>query len=1136
MEHTDSPLPWKYEIMRAQIKDTTIDGEEFKGFLSPTSSITLPPMARKQAKIPPNATSFAFMHPPEGLAKRFADAVDSEHTCVQTLHCNDKEEAMTSAVIMGGFAYFDKDFKCIRINALSRTQSKDTLFFSGPFEVAKSACVELYKTDRTQPQKIGIYREGGFVRIAWVHPKETFQFESVFYSKKKECVPHENNHGSFLFFRENGTAVGYAIDESRYTDPSGDVGVIAEIFGNCKDVGNIDDARLDDTTIDSIYKVRAWGNKIKYVMGKSIDTTTLTKELKDKRTLLHWACHADLGVNIISDLLSNMKEKDNLSYEDNFGWTPLHYACRFSPNDYNLIKLLLKECPGAAMKSDHSSRYPLHIACDSDASKDVIAELLAVDKSRFKVTLLSGTRTLGLLPIHFACFNGASDIIVRTLLDADKDGRSAVKTTLSGQLPLHLAIIKKLPASVVKLFLDGDLRLRRTHKHHRSDLSDTSQLNADVHQFFDEKLPLHLACWNNSSVEIIEMLLAKDECNATIHAKLHASLEDLPFSIESLNCSSEKCLTSRNSMYDPITGRGESGLGGVALHLAIKHGSSDVIGLLLQKNAENSVLSTTQLLHLQSGNETEEPITTLHRRDLRGRTPLHVACENNVDPQIIRLLLKLDASKKTTQMSDEQGFRPLHYACENEKARAETVNILCDTEEQYITQGSNENERSAYVRDNKRNRTPLYIAIKSRAPIEIIERLLQPENFFLRGFDDSALADLAEYVRKSKKLQNTINDRLLGRSYFFLILSDLYATWFALVFLVIGSRQLVDSALPPVLLIIASTVFVLREFLEMASFGTDYVLNARNFIDLSCIGFLCAIAAEMLQKNVIPVYVYSVAGFLLIVKSILYFRATFITFARFVGGFLVILKKLMPFIIVSLLLVLAFAYMFFVTENQNCDVILSCFIWTLGGVFEFEFSALKGEGALNIIIGTLFTFIILIVLLNVVIAIVSDAWYSTTSDLSTQLFWKYRLEMMTLLNGLADLDRKVKCLSIYKECIALPNGDFLWHASLGSNCRTFWTHKPYNIVIEKKQYDEPHEYFSTEVADQINMAKSLSADLYWFKKEKGESLTRAEKFCIIYRWLVSVVLYSFLVILGFIIFGITWPTKFRRAVLNLNSL
>jgi len=297
----------------------------------------------------------------------------------------------------------------------------------------------------------------------------------------------------------------------------------------------------------------------------------------------------------------------------------------------------------------------------------------------------------------------------------------------------------------------------------------------------------------------------------------------------------------------------------------------------------------------------------------------------------------------------------------------------------------------------------------------------------------------------------------------------------------------------------------------------------------------------LLQTNhdsVAQITVCSLGAFLLIIKTILFFRAMFLTFARFVGGFLVILKKLMPFLIVSLLLVIAFIYCFMVTRNPNCIVngtpdFPSCAIWTVGILFEFQFGV---EGS-NRIVGAFFTLIILIVLLNVVIAIVSDAWNThTASDLSTQLFWKYRLEMMTLLNGFADLDQKLECQRRLKGRMALPNGDFLWHASFGSNSRTFWTDPPYNLVTEKKKYDKPHEYFKAEVADQINMAKSLNADLYWSNREKGESLTGAEKFRIICVWLITVTLYYFLVILGFFLFGLPWPEKFRRALLNLNSL
>ena len=63
-----------------------------------------------------------------------------------------------------------------------------------------------------------------------------------------------------------------------------------------------------------------------------------------------------------------------------------------------------------------------------------------------KETLFEGTHKFWFLPIHFACYKGASHNIIKALLDADNDGYSDTKRTKCQKFPLHLVVIKKLPA------------------------------------------------------------------------------------------------------------------------------------------------------------------------------------------------------------------------------------------------------------------------------------------------------------------------------------------------------------------------------------------------------------------------------------------------------------------------------------------------------------------------------------------------------------------------------------------------------------------------------------------------------------------------------------------------------------------
>ena len=234
------------------------------------------------------------------------------------------------------------------------------------------------------------------------------------------------------------------------------MGLISEAFEN------ISKAKLNQKP--SI-QFKVWENKVKNLETKAMNTTRLAMELEDgSKTILHKACHEACSKEDMVELLS-IGGISNLSYQDEFGWNPLHYACRFSPSDCGLISLLTEKCAVAAMQLDLFGRYPLHILCDSnDTSKDAITVMPDADTSDPKITITKKTQPCRLLPLHFACYKGAPDCIIKALLDADKNGLTAIQPTELGDLPLDLAIRKKLHGSILKMLLDANSELHHSNK------------------------------------------------------------------------------------------------------------------------------------------------------------------------------------------------------------------------------------------------------------------------------------------------------------------------------------------------------------------------------------------------------------------------------------------------------------------------------------------------------------------------------------------------------------------------------------------------------------------------------------------------------------------------------------------------
>ena len=105
------------------------------------------------------------------------------------------------------------------------------------------------------------------------------------------------------------------------------------------------------------------------------------------------------------------------------------------------------------------------------------------------------------------------DIIV-CLLDSDLKRNTLHMKSKAGRLPLHMAIAKKMPPKVVRHFLGTNPRnefcreipqgsIELNYKEH--DVPSISE--KPIHVPFKGMLPLHLACWNDSSAKTIELLL-----------------------------------------------------------------------------------------------------------------------------------------------------------------------------------------------------------------------------------------------------------------------------------------------------------------------------------------------------------------------------------------------------------------------------------------------------------------------------------------------------------------------------------------------------------------------------------------------------------------------------------------------------
>ncbi len=373
-------------------------------------------------------------------------------------------------------------------------------------------------------------------------------------------------------------------------------------------------------------------------------------------------------------------------------------------------------------------RFPLHVACASDVSAEVIEALLAVDAS--KDTVQHQTRYLGRLPLHIALYHNSQNVedIVRLLIAQDPSGKTLVKKTKIGRLAVHMAVEKKLPTDVIKLLLETNAIERYEASNHtyqaiEMTFSQMSALNGKkaIGTMYSGMLPLHIACWNNSSPETIKTLLDADEDCSTVDMEIGRDswlvkdtefFDDEPRSNRTITyeVSKSNSTLSDDDDFDiekdvdktiEISPKATKDIPRViSLHLAATHGSKEVILLLLDKLKQRSrPIGTTSVIEFKG---------------LSDMTPIHIACRDTNDQVVIESLLSLDDFGATTHMKDKWGYTPMHYACDKEDPCKTIVEMLIQAEDYYIAsqrKEGNDLKRTTFQFEG-RKRSPLYLAGK----------------------------------------------------------------------------------------------------------------------------------------------------------------------------------------------------------------------------------------------------------------------------------------------------------------------------------------------------------------------------------------------------------------------------------------
>jgi hypothetical protein len=190
--------------------------------------------------------------------------------------------------------------------------------------------------------------------------------------------------GTFLVLKEDGTAISYEVRTRIDIDPSGKVSPLADLFEPGDDGAKLlADQHFVDTGLTQGDRI---SNLSDYIKNHLARKSLLESTFNNGRNIFHEMCYSIDKNELFQELVEDATAVDLIA-QDELYWTPLHYACRFRPTDLKLIEALLKICPAAFHKCDRFGRYPLHIACDSDVSFEVLKLLLKEDSKEKRIIL-----------------------------------------------------------------------------------------------------------------------------------------------------------------------------------------------------------------------------------------------------------------------------------------------------------------------------------------------------------------------------------------------------------------------------------------------------------------------------------------------------------------------------------------------------------------------------------------------------------------------------------------------------------------------------------------------------------------------------------------------------------------------------
>jgi ankyrin repeat protein len=211
-----------------------------------------------------------------------------------------------------------------------------------------------------------------------------------------------------------------------------------------------------------------------------LSTAVLKRRKTGGSRPLHQICSDPrVTVQMVKDVLSN--SPDEVCVPDDERCLPLHIACRTGAS-LDVIRFLVEDWPESLRWTSKGGSLPLHMACSNMADVSVVQYLISVFPKATGVA-----NEYGWLPLHCACAYGASSNVI-SLLVASNDKSSQIATYGQGDYPLHLACCGSASLEIIYWLTEArEEGIKLTN-------------NAG-------ELALHKACFNNAPIEVVQFLV-----------------------------------------------------------------------------------------------------------------------------------------------------------------------------------------------------------------------------------------------------------------------------------------------------------------------------------------------------------------------------------------------------------------------------------------------------------------------------------------------------------------------------------------------------------------------------------------------------------------------------------------------------